>query len=76
MAITVKDWRDDLVVSSTVSDANLLSDLRFTVSNLDNQIAALDKRRLSYEVALAKETDPTSITNLTAIIASIDTTKT
>jgi len=72
MAITVKDWRDDLVVSSTVSDANLLSDLRFTVNNLDNQIAALAKRRLSYQVALAKETDPTSITNLTAIIAGID----
>lgn len=72
MAITVKDWRSDLVVSSAVSDANLLSDLRFTVNNLDNQIATLARKRLSYEVALAKETDPTSTANLKAIIATID----
>ena len=72
MAITVKDWRDDAAVASNISDANLLADLRFTVNNLDNQIATLKRKRISYDVALKNETDPTSITNLKAIIAGID----
>lgn len=72
MAIAVTDWRDDTAVASSVSTANLLSDLRFTVSNLDNLIATLKKKRISYDIALTNETDPTSITNLKAIIAGID----